>query len=326
VSRQQELPFEPTPEACPWCGQPWYVELLEYWPEDRAFTIDACCEGTYNEAVDSMRRWTPADWQEWFASEAGAYVRSAGTHLDGQHHFTLDFGVHLVPTTTFREVDAGRRPLGALTYAEVREYVRRYHRHEPGTAPACYWAYAIYNGAPGPGPAYGRWTQGRVVGASWEPPRIVPEVRRVRRAGPGQTGQGMPENLAAFPRNLVGVAIVGAPSSPATGRREKAGGPRVAEVSRVALDHSMAPHLTWKASSLVYQAAWEEACRRGFAAVQTFTRRDDETGMSLRYARYKPVAEGKGGQRSGRKKRDAAAAQPKVRWERRCPPPPGAGP
>lgn len=85
------------------------------------------------------------------------------------------------------------------------------------------------------------------------------------------------------------------------------------------MDHGLASFLTYKAQSAVYERTVEDARAKGFAKVQTFTL-ESETGMSLRYARFKRVGTSEGGQasRSGRERRvrSEELAQAKVRWEK----------
>lgn len=93
----------------------------------------------------------------------------------------------------------------------------------------------------------------------------------------------------------------------------------VVEVNRLCVNHDLDRELTWKACSMLYTAAVKEAGRRGFEKVITYTLEEEE-GMSLRYARFKPVATTKGGSwnRPSRKRTDKAPTCRKVRWERRA--------
>ena len=61
------------------------------------------------------------------------------------------------------------------------------------------------------------------------------------------------------------------------------------EVRRVCLDRRIPPSLRWRACSMLYRWAADEAERRGWLKLITYTL-SEETGMSLRYARWKPVA------------------------------------
>ena len=110
---------------------------------------------------------------------------------------------------------------------------------------------------------------------------------------------------------LIAVAIVGRPVARMIDHET------TVEVNRLCVNHDLAPALTWKACSLLYGAAAEEAQDRGFSKAITYTL-ESESGMSLRYARWKPVATTKGGSwdRPSRRRTDKAPTCPKVRWEK----------
>lgn len=93
----------------------------------------------------------------------------------------------------------------------------------------------------------------------------------------------------------------------------------IVEVNRLCVDHSKHRALTWKACSELYGAAVDEARERGFEKVISYTL-ESESGMSLRYARFKPEATTKGGSwdRPSRRRKDRAPTCPKVRWARAC--------
>lgn len=117
--------------------------------------------------------------------------------------------------------------------------------------------------------------------------------------------------------DLVAVAIVGRPVARMIDHET------TVEVNRLCVNHGLPPELTWKACSLLYTAAAEEAEARGFERILTYTL-ESESGMSLRYARWKPVATTAGGtwDRPSRPREDRAPTCPKVRWEKELDPPP----
>lgn len=118
--------------------------------------------------------------------------------------------------------------------------------------------------------------------------------------------------LAAYSGpDLVAVATVGRPVS-----RHLDDGATL-EVTRLCVDHGLPSGLTWKACSTLYRAAAAEAGARGFSKIITYTL-DTESGMSLRYARWKPVHHTRGGSwdRESRPREDKAPTCPKIRWEK----------
>lgn len=292
-------------EACLWCGELAVLDIFEYWPEDRSFMLETCCLASHEYYCQEMESWTPEEWQEFFASRAGVSIRGVGGDVArrdelGIHPadvFTVDRGITLVRSAPIGARLRGKTTCGALSRDEIREYVRLVHSHAGAPPAGMFWGYAVFNGPPAD-PIY----DGRPRFSSQE------EGRR-------------PLNLVRWPDTLIGVAMVGRPGARMTQKKAKERGVTIAEVSRVALDHTLPRFLTHKAASEVYVSAYAEACRRGYEKVQTFTLAS-ETGMSLRYARYKRVGESRGGQadRATRRRqiRSAELAQPKVRWERLC--------
>lgn len=346
-------PFLPA-KTCRWCGQEAILDILEYWPGDRAFMLETCCEESHSWYVLEMQEWLPEQWEAFFLARAGVRVRSVGGDpalreklgVWPEDVFTVDQGITVVRTTSLEDRLAGQAQPGALTLAEVREYVSRYHRHAGEPPPVFVFGYAVYNGPPS-SPVY----EGGI-------PKVATPKKGVR-------GGWRPVGLVRWPSTLIGVAMVGTPVAYMTAMRERAEEllvagrtpvevqallqrkpgkkpvplsaiegwarevatgrrvGRVLDVTRLALNHNLPSFLTHKAASEVYVQAWRDACALGYSAVQTFTLAS-ERGASLQYARYKRVGTSKGGQadRPSRRRRQRAAelAQPKVRWERRCKP------
>lgn len=91
----------------------------------------------------------------------------------------------------------------------------------------------------------------------------------------------------------------------------------VCEVNRLCIDHSLNPKLTWKAASLGYRAAAEEAARRGYSKIITYTLAQQESGRSLRYARWRrdgKPSRGGSWSRPSRARSDHSPIVPKQRW------------
>jgi hypothetical protein len=112
---------------------------------------------------------------------------------------------------------------------------------------------------------------------------------------------------------MLGVVWVGNPVSRVLMKRD----PGLIEVNRLCLDRSVSRQLRWKAASVGYNWAAKEAERRGFTSIQTYTLADSETGMSLRYARWKVWDDDAGGKTwdsPARVRKNSTAPGRKVRW------------
>lgn len=111
---------------------------------------------------------------------------------------------------------------------------------------------------------------------------------------------------------LVGVVIVGRPTARLLPQQEWA------EVTRLCLDRGLSDKLRYKAASLAYGWAAQEAERRGRSKIITYTLAE-ESGMSLRYARWSRdphVSKGGSWDRPSRPREDKAPTGRKLRWFR----------
>ena len=140
--------------TCPACGDPQIVDVLEYWPADRSFMLNTCCEAVYADAVDEMQEWSRLDWRDFFAASTGLPLRTI-VHLEGR--LALDFGLHLAP----------------VTQAVAKEFVRRHHRHHRPPA-GWRWGHGVWNREDLIGVAM----VGRPVARGYDPAEVV-EVNRV---------------------------------------------------------------------------------------------------------------------------------------------------
>jgi len=98
-------------DRCLFCGEPPVVEVLEYWPDDRSFLIDTCCEELQNVALDEMAHWSRSRWQKWFAASTGEHTR--GVITNDCETWTLDYGLEIAP----------------INWATARDFVGMHHRH-----------------------------------------------------------------------------------------------------------------------------------------------------------------------------------------------------
>ena len=116
-------------------------------------------------------------------------------------------------------------------------------------------------------------------------------------------------------KELIGIVWVGRPVAREIDHKV------VCEVNRLCINHNLHPALTWKAQSLGYQVATQEAYRRGYKKIITYTLADDESGMSLRYCRKygwkkdgPPTRAGKSWNCPSRPRQDVAPTASKQRW------------
>lgn len=282
---------------CEYCGEEELIDVFEYWPETRDFMLETCCEESYEPWVEAMREWTPEQWQAFFLEKTGIPVRSVGGAIahrdDPADGFKVDLGITIVPSTSLGDRLDGKAPIGALTRAEVKEFIRLHHDHAEDPPAGWFWGYAVYNGPPSD-PVY--------------------------EGTPRTTGRSneAPVGLVQWPATLVGVVMVGKVSACETFKAARSSGEKIAEVSRVAMNHGLASFLTYKAQSAIYERVVEDAGARGFDRCQTFTL-ESESGMSLRYARWKQVGVSRDKRRRRRGVRAAdPLAQTKIRWSKSC--------
>lgn len=116
------------PETCLHCGEAWFLEVLEYWAEERAWMFDACCEGAHADAcLDAAD--DPRGFAKWFEGETGCPTRRCYSS-SSEYALRLDYGLEI------REVEL----------AEAKRFVGEHHRH--CAIPAGWrWGHAVYNGS-----------------------------------------------------------------------------------------------------------------------------------------------------------------------------------
>lgn len=118
-----------TDRICCYCGETERLEVLELWIEDRAFTIDTCCERSYWLWLYEMEHWDRAEWKAFLAEEAGIAVRSVGGPSSSSGR-TLDYGLE------FDEI----------RLADAKDFILEHHRHN--RPPVSWrWGHAVRNGA-----------------------------------------------------------------------------------------------------------------------------------------------------------------------------------
>ena len=114
---------------------------------------------------------------------------------------------------------------------------------------------------------------------------------------------------------LVGVAVVARPVARLLDR------PGIAEVRRLCTRTDLPRELTWRVASTLYNWAAGTAASRGYSKIITYTMHEIESGLSLRYARWKPeaVTRAKSWNTPSRPRVDTAPVARRVRWVRLLP-------
>jgi hypothetical protein len=267
----------PIDSPCPFCSGDYNLDLL--WVQGRAFQFDTCCEGSWHEAVEWTRGWSQDEWGHFFAA-SGLGVRRV-LHDDPYRviqgaSWPIDWGITITPL-----VPKDQATQSDLSYTEAWAFIDRHHRHL-GRLAGQLWGYAVWNGRPGDR------------------------------------------------ENLLGVAIVGRPASRMIGtkvvphgmvrpgdewkpwkksrERSQLSLDRIADVSRMALDHSLPRELTWKAASALYDRSAADARAKGYTMIITYIL-GEESGMSLRFTKpkWKRDKRARGGGQwgsGGRKRKD----------------------
>jgi len=120
--------------TCDFCGEPRELELLEWWPDERAFLLNTCCEAYHEAVVDEFNDLDlqgDAEWRRsfsaWFEGQAGAPVRRPYGR-DGQ--VRLDYGLRL----------------GPISLGDAKAFIREHHRHNPPPV-SWRWGHGIWNGS-----------------------------------------------------------------------------------------------------------------------------------------------------------------------------------
>lgn len=121
-------------EACPYCGEDFYVDVLDVFSEERTFMLDTCCEGIHEEAVEELND-PGADrraFAGWFADCTGYRVRRAVADDSGAFDnagISLDWGLRLE----------------SIKLKDAKAWIRKHHRHN--APPVSWrWGHAVYNG------------------------------------------------------------------------------------------------------------------------------------------------------------------------------------
>lgn len=125
---------------CFFCGGPYQLAVSEVYPEERAFTLEACCQGAYedviawlNEPIGSGLEVPRKEFADWFAAQTGIKVRGCWVDEGGRcryHGLALDYGLQ-------------ERP---ISQKDAKAWVRQHHRHLPDPPAGWKWGHSVWNG------------------------------------------------------------------------------------------------------------------------------------------------------------------------------------
>lgn len=115
-------------ERCPFCGDRWYLDVLEYWPEERAWMFDCCCEGAHDDACCWAAE-EPREFGRWFEQQTGCPTRQGYRSQTDIGFLRLDFGLHVAP----------------VAQKDAKAFISTHHRHNNAPAGWLFGAGA-YNG------------------------------------------------------------------------------------------------------------------------------------------------------------------------------------
>lgn len=118
-------------DLCPFCGEAYLVDLLEVWPEERAWMFDTCCEGAHEDLCASLEA-GEGDVRQWVRELFAGYgieIRRPYSSTTEPGSLRLDFGLEL----------------GSVTLQDAKAFVRAHHRHN--APPVSWrWGHGLYNG------------------------------------------------------------------------------------------------------------------------------------------------------------------------------------
>lgn len=161
ASEARERPDEAA-ETCLFCRGDLAIKVHEVWGHE--FMLETCCDGV-QEQVNEYLRDEPkaaAAWLNELMASDGVYLPPLRRVVEGAGTLLLDYQLALVP----------------VTFADVREFVSRHHRH---CAPPRGWRFGmgVVNGSKGiSGGLLGLVSCGRPVARAIDQQRVV-EVNRL---------------------------------------------------------------------------------------------------------------------------------------------------
>jgi hypothetical protein len=105
---------------CEYCGEPLVLDLLECWPEERAWMFETCCEDYHEQLVEELNEamelppMQRKKYLEPLRDLFAGYGIDIRTVIDDDHGgLRLDFGLELAP----------------IDRLVAQDFIRRHHRH-----------------------------------------------------------------------------------------------------------------------------------------------------------------------------------------------------
>lgn len=133
--------------ACHYCRQPRVLKVFEFWPEERAFMLETCCEAyedAMREELCDPELHAEKEWRrgfcDWFKAETGFDVRRLYPS-EREGALRLDYGLTLEASAPRAKVTDRE-----ITRDEAKAFVREHHEHNDPPA-GWKWGHALYNGS-----------------------------------------------------------------------------------------------------------------------------------------------------------------------------------
>jgi hypothetical protein len=114
-------------DYCEECGELFEIDLLEVYPEERAFQFSTCCEWSEACALDEVRGGSRSPFIRELFARYGIDVRQV--YVDETGWLRLDYGLHLEP----------------VDLKTAKAFVAKHHRHNRPPV-GWKWGHAVYNG------------------------------------------------------------------------------------------------------------------------------------------------------------------------------------
>lgn len=96
---------------CSFCGEEAQLDVLEYFPDERAFILDACCEAMQNQALSMLPLLSRKELCAWFEASTGVRIRQIITA--DTDNWCVDEGLTLC----------------SVTWQEAKSFIAAHHRH-----------------------------------------------------------------------------------------------------------------------------------------------------------------------------------------------------
>lgn len=99
---------------CPFCGATEPMDMLEVWPDERAFLPDFCCEEYQDWWLAQAGEMRPTAWRELLRDTAGIECKRVVETDDGLS-YAIDYGL----------------TIGPIDFATARNFIEQHHSHNP---------------------------------------------------------------------------------------------------------------------------------------------------------------------------------------------------